>query len=41
MSNIHLISFGCNKFIKSKVRLYNEALQTNWFKTITYIHQMI
>lgn len=35
MSNIHLISFGCNKFIKSKVRLYNEALQTNWFKTIT------
>lgn len=35
MYNIHLISFGCDKYTKSKVRLYNEALQTNWFKTIT------
>ena len=35
MTNIHLISFGCDKYTKSKIRLYNEAKKTEWFKTIT------
>ena len=35
MTNIHLISFGCDNFSKSKIRLYNEAKKTEWFKTIT------
>ena len=32
---IHLITYGNDKYKKSKERLYNEALNTNWFDTIT------
>jgi len=32
---IHLITYGNHKFENSKERLYNEALNTNWFDTIT------
>ena len=33
--NIHLISFGDNKFSNSKIRLKNQAYQSNFFNEIT------
>lgn len=35
MNNIHLISFGCNKYKNSIKRLYNEANDSKWFNSIT------
>jgi hypothetical protein len=32
---IHLITYGCDKYEKSKNLLYNEALTTNWFNSIS------
>ena len=32
---IHLITYGDNKYHKAKQRLYQEALDTGWFDTIT------
>ena len=32
---IHLITYGDNKYENTKMRLKNEALNTNWFDTIT------
>ena len=32
---IHLISYGNNKFKKSKKRIFKEALDTNWFYSIS------
>ena len=33
--NIHFISYGDENFVKSKKRIYNEALNTNWFDSVT------
>lgn len=35
----HLITYGDNRFTKSKKRLYEEALDTTWFNTITIYDQ--
>ena len=35
MNNIHLISFGCDKYKNSIKRLYNEANDSKWFNSIT------
>ena len=32
--NLHLISYGDEKFKKAKKRIYNEALNTNWFSSV-------
>jgi hypothetical protein len=32
---IHLITYGNNNYVNSKKRLYNEALSSGWFNTIT------
>ena len=32
---IHFITYGDEKFTNSKKRIFNEALNTNWFETIT------
>ena len=35
MTNIHLISFASERYENSIKRLHNQAINTNWFKTIT------
>ena len=32
---IHLITYGNDKFIKAKNRIYDEAKKSGWFDTIT------
>ena len=41
MNNIHLISFGCDKYKNSIKRLYNEANDSKWFNSITIYTQKI
>ena len=31
---LHLISYGDEKYMNAKKRIYNEALNTNWFYSI-------
>jgi len=34
MTNVHLITYGCEGFSKSLIRLQKEALNTGWFSSI-------
>lgn len=34
---IHLITYGDNKYSKSKQRLYNQAHNTGWFDTMRQV----
>lgn len=35
ISKVHMITYGNEKFVKSKRRIFNEAINTGWFDTIT------